>query len=200
MKLITRDRVEDAIDILAESFAENKSVQWFLKDGCMSKKRLREFCRYCLSMAMYEQGAYFSNDLNGVLLFTYYNEKPKFSLAKFLTTIRFVLKGSGIRRIPMILKRQKKLQQVRKSEPHLYISLIASNLKGGNMTVIELKQSIFELSEKTGIPIYAETSLITNLKVYQRYGFSCYNQIELDKSDVKIWMLRRAPKSLRKDK
>jgi hypothetical protein len=195
MKLITTDTLDEAIALLAEAFIANKSVQWFLKDNKMSEPRLKAFCRYCIVMAMYDQGAYFSDDGNGVVLFNYHTGKKKSSLVRLLTTLRFVAFGCGIRRIPMIRRRQLALQQAREKEPHIYISLIASNLKGGNATIIELKQTVFDLSEKSGLPIFAETTLLLNLRVYQRYGFTCYDTHALEKSDVKIWMLRRAPKS-----
>lgn len=196
MKLITTDTLDAAIDLLAEAFTDNKSVQWFLKGNTFSTSHLHAFCRYCIVMAMYDQGAYFSDDGNGIVLFNYHTRHSKrLSLARLLTTLRFVMNGCGIKRIPMIRRRQAALQKTREKEPHIYISLIASNLKGGNATIIELKENVFELSEKSGIPIYAETTLPLNLRVYQRYGFTCYGTHALENSDIKIWMLRREPRS-----
>jgi len=46
------------------------------------------------------------------------------------------------------------------------------------------------------LAIYAETTLKRNCKIYERFGMECYHYYESEVFPVKVWMLKRSPKSI----
>ena len=56
-------------------------------------------------------------------------------------------------------------------------------------SVLEIKNAIFTKSKKEKLPIYLETSVEKNRRVYERYGFNVYYTIRLGEST--LYFLKR---------
>ena len=51
----------------------------------------------------------------------------------------------------------------------------------------------YGLSKSMGVPIIAETRLIRNRNLYERYGFKCYNTWQPKSEENPVWFLIRHP-------
>lgn len=81
----------------------------------------------------------------------------------------------------VVLKREKEIKQRRIREPHLYFWFFGAEPVGNDAR--ELKNEIFHWSKKTALPILAETSVLRNKEIYERFGFKVYD----------VWFMCRYP-------
>ena len=61
----------------------------------------------------------------------------------------------------------------------------------GLNTIIDIRNFVFDYSRKSQLPIYAETTVEKYLVLYQRYGFSIYDEWETDYNGIKVWFIKR---------
>ena len=61
----------------------------------------------------------------------------------------------------------------------------------GSQAALELKNVIFKESDRLKLPIYLETTLQKNKRVYERFGFKVYHIWEIEKRDVTMYFMKR---------
>lgn len=190
MKKVGKENLEQAISIAVQAFRENKSMLWFTGND-PGEKKLRELCRYCIVTSAGKNGAWLSDDGHGLALF-YPSGKTCHWSTSIPATLRFICRCTGLWRLPLVLHRQQMARTLRRTEPHLYVLMIASNKSAGPASAYELRDAVFDAAQHSGLPLYAETSLPLNKKVYERFGFSTYASMQLEKSDTTLWFMKRA--------
>ena len=75
MDKITDKNKEIGIEILVKSLKNNPGALSVIKKDRNIETRLREFCRFCVDLAILKQGAYITSDQKGVALV--FNRKEK---------------------------------------------------------------------------------------------------------------------------
>lgn len=190
-KQITNTTKDIALHILTNAFLENPNLNWMARKP--DHKHIRNICLYCLEQAMIKKGAYISQDNRGVLL-----AYPNTPLASFrnkcrhmLAYIKLLFRSIRIGRIPKILSLRREIRRITPDKKHLYCLMI-SNDKDSNRisSIAELKNFLFALSEKMNLPIYVQTSLPRNKRLFERYGFDHYATCVKDYTPFKLWLLK----------
>ncbi len=92
------------------------------------------------------------------------------------------------------LHKERKENMKGKSFIYLQIIGVASEFQGQGFGG-KLLQALIEKSEQIGIPIYLETEIEKNVKMYERFGFKLVNQITLSLINLPMWELIREPKT-----
>ncbi len=183
---------KEALGILLQAFRRNPNITWMARKA--TRKYIKSICTHCLDLASSRGGAYLSRDRKGVVLVYErggaldLRQKVYESLLKlrlFFTAIRWFGLGN-------ILAQQREVAQHSPKERHLYCLILAVNKKEHSMnTVVELKDFLFHLSKERGLPIYAQTSLERNQRLFERYGFKTYHTIENKSGKYQLHLLKK---------
>lgn len=186
---------EKILNIIAESFDSNPSVNWVVKNDKKRKKRIKELARYSYITSFARNGVFISSDKTGVALCYKYNEKRE-TIRDYWNQLRLVIKAIGLNRVFEVLKRESYIKSKRpKSGDFLYFWFFGVEENGrGKTAAKELKEIIFKESNIKKLPIYLETSVEKNMKVYQRYGFELYHTWKVESQGINLWFMKREPK------
>ncbi|GGG26590.1 hypothetical protein GCM10011344_29190 [Dokdonia pacifica] len=180
-----------ALEVLRKSMIENPNLLW-MTGAC--KKRLYNLYSFCIRFAMLYKGAYLHSDTKGVLLF--YKRGGRSTLSDVMKKIGvysfFISSVVDIFKIPRICRLQQLIKKKTPNIPHLYCLIIAvSPEEKSTQTIIQLRDFLFEQSEKQQLPIYIQTSVRRNKILFERYGFECYDSVVNTSGDYTLWLLKR---------
>lgn len=183
---------ERIIELLAECFDTNKSVNWIVKQDSKRKERIRALMDYSFDTCIDAEQIYLTEDKKGVIICSMSDDKLPF-LEEALLTVRFVLQVTGIDGIGKALRRERYVTSFRQQENEfMYIWFIAVDKtmqgKGVGSKMIE---EIIDRSNKENLSIYLETSTVRNLHFYQKHGFEIYHTSEEEMFGFKLYFLRR---------
>lgn len=192
MRPATRKDAQKSIDIIARSFATNPSILWVIKQDRKQAARIVALARYSFYTALLRKGAYLSDNGHGVALC--YRASVKGPLLPGIwNQLVLAVRAIGLLRIGIVLKRQAYVQaQMPKNMDYLYFWFFGVDpLHRGQGDAAELKNEVFSMARKENLPIYMETSVEKNRRVYEHYGFNCYHTWKVDKPAINLYFLRK---------
>jgi hypothetical protein len=195
MKTASINDKQKVISIIEESFNDNPSIKWLIKNDTRRQKRIKALAEYLFESGMNKKGVYLSSDMETVAICYRENESGN-PLKELILILKLIFRAIGFFNALRILKRQFYLKSKRWIDSdYLYFWLIGSSNKGkGQGGAREIQKDIFEMSESLKLPIYMETSINQNRIVYERYGFKTYHTWPLRKQGITMWLMRRLPK------
>jgi ribosomal protein S18 acetylase RimI-like enzyme len=179
-------------NILSESFNENLSVNYIIRQDHKRKLRIKRLMEYSFDISVRFGMAVLSDDRNGCALIVY-PEKNKITFRYFLATCSLILFSIGIFNLRNILSREAAVRSVHPPEPMNYlwfIGVLPTSQDQGTGT--GLLREIIELSETDNKMICLETSQPRNLSWYQKFDFVVYKQLNFG---FTLNFLRRDPYS-----
>ena len=184
------------VEILAKSFQKNPSVLWVVKKDKKINDRIKAVCRYSFYTVLYRDGVHISSDENGVALCYKYNAHKE-SLKDYWNQLILALKAIGLTRVFEVLKREAYMKKMRPTDGEfLYFWFYGVKPEAQNgFAAKELKNHIFQLADNLKLPVYLETSVEKNRRVYERYGFELYHTWPVKKQGINLYFMRRMPKS-----
>lgn len=181
-KLEVRSRV---IEILSESFYENPSVHYVVKNDHKVNLRIKALMEYAYDMCFKFGKVILSDDKNSCALLMWSAKKK----TVVPWDIKLALKAIGLARVPKVLKRESMIKKHHPETPFLYLWFIGvdpAHQKQGLGPA--LLNQVIDISRDENTPIYLETSVPENIPWYKKHGFEVYKSINLDH---KLSMLRR---------
>lgn len=183
---------ELAIELLYKSFGDNPAVFWVVKKDNKFQKRLNRLAEYMFEVGLGKNGVYLSSDEKAIGIC--YHMNKKISLWKMLwLQIKMAFGVIGLSRVKMVLKKESYVAKKRpEDDNYLYFWYFGSTDKGkGN--AMELKKHIYDYSDMQNLPIYAETTVPKNKRVYEYFGFKTYHEYNLMGGELTTWFLKREP-------
>jgi hypothetical protein len=188
-----KDRIK-VVRIIEESFKENPSVTWVVKNDNKKSQRLTYLAEYIFDLGLLKKGVYLSTDETAVAVCYKYNINVNF-LIKYYYQIRLLCKAIGFRKVGSTLERQSYFKKHRRGEENfLYFWVFGASDEGkGHGGAKELQSDIFQLSKDMNLPIYLETSVRKNKVVYERFGFSIYHTWHVEEQGIDLWFMKRDP-------
>ena len=184
-----KDR-KDIIDIIASRFEDIPGTIWIVRKNANKQKALRCLARYVFTKAYKRDGAWISGNNMGMALCYRYNKKS-YSLLEFWCLLRFMLLYSSLGKISDITYREKYRNKQRPSDGNYLYWWFFGVKKGGGRAGFEISKEILEYSEREKLPIYLETTIEKNMKVYERYGYEMYHYWEEPEKDIRFWFMKR---------
>ncbi|UKN03500.1 hypothetical protein K6119_08230 [Paracrocinitomix mangrovi] len=177
MKKASINDLDKVVNILTQSFMENPSVLNAVKPGKNIEKRVRELAIYAVKTGLLREGVYLSDDDTTAAVCYHYNIRKE-GLKDYFNQIRLVAKSIGILRVPGMLKKEGYLKKIRPSHDNfLYFWFLGTSKEGiGKGGAQEIAKGIEQLSIEKQLPIYLETSVPKNKRVYERFGFETYHE------------------------
>lgn len=190
-KALKKDQSK-AVEILSRSFRSNPSVNAVIKNDSRANERIKALCQYSFKTALLRDGAYISSNEKGIALCYRYNYKKE-SFADYWNQFLLATKAIGFSRVLPILKREHYIKSKRPlNGNYLYFWFLGTlpDAQDGK-AARELKDAILKKSTELHLPIYLETSVAKNKRVYERYGFEVYHTWTMDENGTVLYFMRR---------
>lgn len=176
------------LDILSESFDLNKSVNYVAKQDKDRLKRIRNLMDYSFEMCYLFGDIYLSEDKTGCLL-VLYPDKKKTTLKTILLDLKLAISCIGLSRIAKVLERESKIKVHHPKTPISYLWFIGVKSDAQKKGVgTKLLQEVIEESKLQYRDVYLETSTLTNIPWYEKFGFEIISELELT---YKLFILKR---------
>lgn len=191
MKKARPSQKAQIIEILAESFDQNKSVNYVVKQDSKREKRLRGLMGYCYNVCNAFGEVWISDDEQACALILHPDKKG--SLLRTISwDINLAFSVIGISRVRQVMGRESKIKKFHPKTPFAYLWFIGVNpsfqTKGAGS---HLLQEIIQHTDQQGRPIYLETSVDRNLSWYKKFGFETFQSFNLT---YNLYMMRRVKK------
>jgi len=192
----TKEIKQKVMEVITESFDSNPSVNSVIKNDGKRKQRIKALSDYSFETSLMRDGVYVSCDGEGVALCYKYNLKKE-SFRDYLNQVKLVVRAISLSRVLSVMKREAYVKSLRPaSGEFLYFWFLGvSNKARGTNAAWELKEMIFNDADNNKLPIYLETSVEKNKRVYQRFGFEVYHIWESKDLRTTLWFMRRMPMS-----
>jgi len=176
------------IDILSQSFDQNQSVNFVVKQDRKRKNRIRLLIEYSFFIGL-NFGEVFISDDETTCCILLLPEKKKTTLSSVFWEIKLLFRCIGVNNLIKVLNREKLLKQHHPDSPfiHLWYIGVLPRYQGKNKGSILIEEIIthYKLTNKA---IYLETSTLRNLPFYKRLGFKVINEIDIG---YRLYILKR---------
>jgi GNAT superfamily N-acetyltransferase len=179
MKRAVKEDKNLVIDILAQAFDDNKSVNYIVRQDDKRKQRIRALMDYSFEVCNRFGEVWMCEKRHACALILYPHLK-KTTLASVWLDIKLIFQAVGLSGIGKTLAREAKIKQIQPKEKMLYLWFIAVNpfyQHQGNGS--KLLSEVMAHAVKGGLPVYLETSTLQNLPWYKNFGFQVYSELAL---------------------
>lgn len=167
------------VNILAESFDDNKSVNYIIKQDKKRNLRIRKLMAYSFDICYLYGEVFLTNDKSGCALILL-PDKKKNNLTSILLDIKLIVSCIGIANIKKAMKRESKIKELQPKELMYYLWFIGVVPDQQNMGLgSSLIKQVMEEAHSKQRPVYLETSTLKNIPWYEKFGFKIYNRLDL---------------------
>lgn len=176
------------IEILTNSFQNNQSVNYIVKQDEKRHERIKALMDYSFEICFMHGAVYLSDDKKACAL-VLYPDKKTFSIKATVLDIKLVFKAIGISRAGKAMSRESAIKSNYPKVPIYYLWFLGVLTSDqGKGIGSKLLAEIIKDSQVQERPIYLETSTTKNIPWYQKFRFSIYNELDFG---YKLFMLRR---------
>lgn len=180
------------VEIIAQTYAANPSYLAVIRKNGREKQSMMQLAEFVFNTSLRKGSIYFSSDKNGIAIW-YRKNAHKETLADYWDQFLLATKVIGLGNVLKTLKREAYIDAQRPQDGnYLYFWFFGVTKDGhGTGAAVELKNGIFEDAQKHNLPIYLETSIEQNRRVYQRYGFEVYHTWYNPDEDLTRYFMKR---------
>lgn len=169
---------EFVVDILSQSFTDNKSVNYIVKQDAIRTNRLKNLMRYSFDICHLFGDVFLSDDKKACALIVY-PDKKKTSLKSVWLDVKLAFSCIGISNLGKAMKREAAVSKVHPKAQITYLWFIGVKPgEQGKGAGSQLLSEIIEKSKTKGRIICLETSTERNLPWYKKFGFEVYNKLD----------------------
>jgi len=180
MRSATREDKDLVVDILTSSFSENASINYLIPDRGDRIGRIRHLMDYSFELCLLFGKAFVSDDGKGCALVLLPARKQT-TLRTILLEAKLIARAISVGNIFKALRRESLVVRHHPDYPmyHLwFVGVMPSHQKQGTGT--RLLTEIIDDARRMDYPVYLETSTLSNMPWYRKFGLSVYGQIELN--------------------
>lgn len=189
MRLAKPEERSIAVQIITETFRDNPHFNFILRKH-NRELALREMAHYAFDKGMRRQGVYLTSDNNGLLI-AYKSNMPGSFWPDALSTFRILLFSLSLAKLPKIMRHENFISARRPGGEYLYCWFFCVKKDArGRSAPREIRDYVLERSARENLPILAETTLERNKFLFERFGFSIYDQV-VNSEGLRVWMMKR---------
>lgn len=167
------------VDILVDSFYDNASVNYIIKQDKKKSSRIKGLMNYSFDLCYHFGEIYYSEDLKGCALLLFPERKTK-NFTSFMLDLKFILSSLDLKHLKRAMSRESKVKARRESGQHCYLWFIGVDPKEqGKGTGTKLLKEVIGVAQNMKRPILLETSNIDNVRWYKKAGFTIYDKLDL---------------------
>ena len=167
------------VDILVDSFDDNKSVNYIIPDGKYKVQRIKRLMEYSFDTCLLFGNVYLSEDKKGCALILL-PEKKRITMQSIWLDIKLIFTCIGLFRLRKVLSRETKVKMLQLQVPRYYLWYIGvhQDFQGSGIGT-DLLNDVIKLSKIENRTICLETSALKNLPWYKKFGFVVYNELDI---------------------
>lgn len=180
---------EQIVEMLVRSFQNNPTLKALTSQH--NPAGVRNIIEYSFDFARRRDGIMLSDEKNCAVLF-YKNSSHPRSVYEYLQKLRLLVTTLPFRKLLNILFHLNYINSARGAKGDFYYLWYLGSSAGSRM--IDTRKFILEIFEKAdseNLPIYAETTLLKNKLVFERYGFKTYKTWYNRKLDIRVYFMKR---------
>jgi GNAT superfamily N-acetyltransferase len=167
------------VNILADSFDKNQSVNFIIRQDKKRDKRIKALMEYSFQICLSFGEVYLSDDKKACALIIY-PDKKKATLHSIYLDIILAIECLGINNLFRAMSREATIKKQHPKELMSYIWFIGVESKHQHAGIgSRLLQDVIDESREQKRNVYLETSTLKNISWYQRLGFKIYKEIDL---------------------
>ncbi len=176
-KALYSDRIA-VVSILTESFADNISVNYIIKQDSKKKHRIRKLMEYSFDYCFWFGEILLSDDKKACALIIFPYEKTT-TFKSVVADIKLIISCTGLINAKKAMQREAIIKKIHPSQPFAYLWFIGVNPSEQNKgTGTVLLKQILEKFKAEGRPVVLETSTERNLPWYGKHGFTIYKELD----------------------
>lgn len=177
-----------AIDILFNSFQDNKSVNYLIPQLADKQNRIKALMGYSFEVCSLFGKVYISDDDRACALVSF-PERKKTNIKSLIAEIFLIFNSIGFGNIAKAIQREKAISKHYPKENIYYLWFIGvSPAFQGQGIGEKLMRKILADADQMHRAIYLETSTLKNIPWYQKFGFEVYGELDFG---YKLFLLRR---------
>jgi len=167
------------VDILAESFNDNQSVNYIVKQDRKRSHRIRNLMAYSFDICYLYGEVFLTENKSGCALILF-PDKKRNNLKTILLDIKLIVSCIGISNIKKAMNRESKIKELQPKKLMYYLWFIGVDPDQRNMGIgSTLIKEVIEEAHSKQRPVYLETSTLKNIPWYEKFGFKIYNELDL---------------------
>jgi ribosomal protein S18 acetylase RimI-like enzyme len=167
------------VDILAQSFEDNKSVNYIVKQDAQRKRRIQRLMAYSFEVCHAFGKVLLSEDKKACALVVF-PDKRKTTLHSILWDIQLVVNCIGIAGVTRAMRREDRIKKLQPKEPLYYLWFIGVQPDEQNKGIGSvLLSELMEDAKATKRTFCLETSTKGNIPWYLKWGLEIYNQLDI---------------------
>jgi ribosomal protein S18 acetylase RimI-like enzyme len=167
------------LELLSASFESNQSVNFIIAQDKNRYSRIRDLMAYSLAMCSLFGEVWLSDDDNACAL-VMYPQLKKTTFKSVLLDLKLIFQAVGIGNVSKVLNREQLIRQRHPKLPIAYLWFLGVKPSMQNQGIgSKLLNNLIDYTETLSLPLYLETSAISNLQWYQKLGFEIYTKLEL---------------------
>ena len=176
------------VDILCSCFNENKSVNYIIKQDAKREHRLKSLMEYSFDTC-YLFGDVFLTDDKKACALILLPDKKKITLKSILLDVKLIFSCIGLSNVGKAMQREAKIKKLQPKGLLYYLWFIgvdpAEQKKGVGSALLDdvIREGLAK--QRT---VCLETSTLTNIPWYQKFGFKIYNELDLG---YKLFFLKK---------
>lgn len=178
IKVTSRQHGAHLVDILTQAFANNRSVNFVVKQDQKRLLRIRRLMQYALATCQ-DFGAVWQSEDHKACALTILPDQKRITVNSVMRDIQLATSTTGLTNVPRTLAREARIQSCHPATPfcHLWFIAVEQESQGQGIGSTLLKNVVKHYQTQYR-PIYLETSTLRNLPWYKKQGFQQYNQLD----------------------
>ena len=176
----TKDDRQLIVQILAESFDDNQSVNYIIPQTKSRKKRLFRLMEYSFDVCFTYGDIFLNQEKTACCLILYPNDPGNKTFKKTLLDLRLILSSIGLSNLYKASVREariKAVHPVKKRFAHLWYIGVFKKKQGIGIGTLLLNE-VIDYYEKKNFPVYLETSTERNLSWYNANSFFPFETLD----------------------
>lgn len=188
MMRATLNDKELVTDILIESFVDNKSVNYIIKQDKKREQRLKYLMEYSFDICNLFGDVFVSDDRKGCALVVVPDRK-KVTVKSILLDIKMALSVTGLLNVKKAISRESAIKKIHPNVPIYYLWFIGVEpSQQGNGIGSKLLKEIIQKGLSENRTICLETSTLKNIPWYEKHGFKTYQELDFG---YKLYCMKR---------
>jgi GNAT superfamily N-acetyltransferase len=177
------------VDILTKSFDSNTSVNFVIKQDETRISRIKTLMAYSFDIC-FSFGEVFLSPENNACALVLFPDKKRITVKTIMWDLRLIWNGIGVMNVWRVMRREAKIKEMRPKELMYYVWFGGVDPKYQNKGIgTKLLNDLTQDSIVKKRAIFLETSVLKNVKLYQKHGFQIYRELELGH---KLYFMKRA--------
>lgn len=194
MKKATFEDREKVVKIITESFFNNPHMNCIIKNDNRKRQRLSLLAEYVFYSGWRRDGVYLTEDEQGFVII-HENKKVWPDQRELLLKLKLIFKVFTLARTLKVARIESLIKANRCKRPRfLYIWFLGvSDQSLGSNNARDMMKFVFDLSAEMQLPLFVETTLERNARIYSRFGFESYQILHEEKESLTVWFMQRNP-------